>query len=259
MESEYGMLTIERRNKILEILKTDGRVVVGDLSVMFGVTEETIRRDLEKLEKEGFAKKTYGGAIIADSATVDLPFLIRKQSNIESKEHIAAIVCALIEDGDHLMLDASSTAVYIAKQLKSKKNLTVITNSIEIMLELSDISGWKVLSTGGTLREGSLSLVGYQAEKMISTFHVDKSIVSCNGIDSIKGITDANEMDAHMKRLMLESGNMKILAVDQTKFDRISFAKIEDISCVDMIVTDKKLSEEWKNIFENNNVDYRCN
>lgn len=251
------MLTIERRNKILEILKADGRVVVGDLSVMFSVTEETIRRDLEKLEKEGFAKKTYGGAIIADSATVDLPFLIRKQANVESKEHIAALVCALVEDGDHLMLDASSTAVYIAKQLKSKKNLTVITNSIEIMLELSDISGWKILSTGGTLREGSLSLVGYQAEKMISTFHVDKSIISCKGIDTGKGITDSNEMDAHIKKLMLESSNMKILAVDQSKFNRISFTKIEDISCIDTIVTDKKPTEDWKNIFENYNINYR--
>lgn len=250
------MLTIERRNKILEILKTDGRVVVGDLSVMFSVTEETIRRDLEKLEKEGFAKKTYGGAIIAESATVDLPFLVRKQSNVASKEHIAGLVCTLVEDGDHLMLDASSTAVYIAKQLKNKKNLTVITNSIEIMLELSDMSGWKILSTGGALREGSLSLVGHQAEKMISTFHVDKSIISCNGIDNRKGITDANEMDAHMKRLMLESANMKILAVDQSKFDRISFSKIEEIAGIDMIVTDKKPSEVWKDIFEKNNINY---
>ncbi len=251
------MLTIERRNKILEILKTDGRVVVGDLSIMFSVTEETIRRDLEKLEKEGFAKKTYGGAIIADNATVDLPFLIRKQSNVKSKERIAALVCAMVDDGDHLMLDASSTAVYIAKQLKSKKNLTVITNSIEIMLELSDIVGWNILSTGGALREGSLSLVGYQAEKMISTFHVDKSIISCKGIDTGKGITDANEMDAHIKKLMLESSNMKILAVDHTKFNRISFTKIEDISCIDTIVTDKKPSEDWRYIFEDNNVDYR--
>ncbi|MFT4143572.1 MAG: DeoR/GlpR family DNA-binding transcription regulator [Mobilitalea sp.] len=251
------MLTIERRNKILEILKTDGRVVVGDLSAMFKVTEETIRRDLEKLENQGFAKKTYGGAIIADNATVDIPFLIRKQSNVESKEHIAALVCSMVDDGDHLMLDASSTAVYIAKQLKSKKNLTLITNSIEIMLELSDISGWKILSTGGTLREGSLSLVGYQAEKMISTFHVDKSIISCKGIDIRKGITDSNEMDAHIKKLMLESSNMKILAVDQTKFNRISFTKIEDISGVDTIVTDKQPSEDWKNVFENNNTNYR--
>ena len=248
------MLTIERRNKILDILKKDGRVVVSDLSAMFSVTEETIRRDLEKLEKEGFAKKTYGGAIIVENANVDLPYMVRKESNVEGKEYIAEVISSMIDDGDHIMLDASSTAVYIAKHLKHKKNLTLITNSIEIMLELSDVTGWKILSTGGTLREGSLSLVGYQAEKMIGTYHVDKAIISSKGIDIEKGITDSNEMDAHIKNLMLESTNMKILAVDNSKFDKISFTKIEELSNIDVVVTDKEPSDRWKNTFETLNV-----
>ena len=248
------MLTIERRNKILEILKRDGRVLVSDLSAMFGVTEETIRRDLEKLEKEGFAKKTYGGAIAVENANIDLPYIIRKESNVAGKEYIAEAVNSLIEDGDHIMLDASSTAVYIAKHLKNKKNLTLITNSIEIMLELSDVAGWKILSTGGTLREGSLSLVGYQAEKMISSFHVDKAIISCKGVDIEKGITDSNEMDAHVKNLMLESTNMKILAVDNTKFDKISFTRIDDLAHVDVVVTDAEPGERWKKSFEALNI-----
>jgi len=248
------MLTIERRNKILEILKRDGRVVVSDLSAMFGVTEETIRRDLEKLEKEGFAKKTYGGAIIVENANVDLPYMVRKESNVEGKEYIAEVISSLIEDGDHIMLDASSTAVYIAKHLKHKKNLTLITNSLEILLELSDVTGWKILSTGGTLREGSLSLVGYQAEKMISTYHVDKAIISCKGVDIEKGITDSNEMDAHIKNLMLEATNMKILAVDSSKFEKISFTKIDDLSSIDVVVTDVEPSDRWKKTFETLNI-----
>jgi DeoR/GlpR family transcriptional regulator of sugar metabolism len=248
------MLTIERRNKILEILKKDGRVVVSDLSTMFNVTEETIRRDLEKLEKEGFAKKTYGGAIVVENANVDLPYIIRKESNVEGKEYIAEMISSLIDDGDHIMLDASSTAVYIAKRLKNKKNLTLITNSIEILLELSDVTGWKILSTGGTLREGSLSQVGYQAEKMISTYHVDKTIISCKGVDIEKGITDSNEMDAHIKNLMLDATNMKILAVDKSKFDKISFTKISDLSNVDVVVTDAELNDKWKKTFETLNI-----
>jgi DeoR/GlpR family transcriptional regulator of sugar metabolism len=248
------MLTIERRNKILEILKKEGRVLVGDLSVMFCVTEETIRRDLEKLEKEGFAKKTYGGAIIVENANVDLPYMVRKESNVEGKEYIAEAISSMIEDGDHIMLDASSTAVYIAKHLKNKKNLTLITNSIEIMLELSDVTGWKILSTGGTLREGSLSLVGYQAEKMISTFHVDKTIISCKGVDIEKGITDSNEMDAHIKNLMFESTNMRILAADSSKFDKISFIKIEDLANIDIVITDSEPNDRWKKTFETLNI-----
>ncbi len=248
------MLTIERRNKILEILKKDGRVVVSNLSAMFNVTEETIRRDLEKLEKEGLAKKTYGGAIVVENANVDLPYIVRKEANVEGKEYIAEMISTLIDDEDHIMLDASSTAVYIAKHLKNKKNLTLITNSIEVLLELSDVTGWKILSTGGTLREGSLSQVGYQAEKMISTFHVDKTIISCKGVDMEKGITDSNEMDAHIKNLMLDATNMKILAVDKSKFDKISFTKISDLSNVDVVVTDAELNDKWKKTFETLNI-----
>lgn len=244
------MLAIERRNKIYDILKKDGRVLVSSLSLEFKVTEETIRRDLEKLEKEGVAKKTYGGAILNESNNVDLPYTVRKKANVNNKKYIAELVSSMIEDGDHIMMDSSSTAVYIAKHLKNKKNITLITNSIEILLELSEVAGWKVLSTGGTLKEGSLSLVGYQAEKMISNYHVDKAIISCKGLDTENGITDSNEMEAHIKKLMLDSAKLKILAVDNSKFDKISFTKIGKISDIDIIVTDPKPDDKWQEEFK---------
>lgn len=243
------MLAIERRNIILSNLQKEGRVVVADLSKEFKVTEETIRRDLEKLEKEGFAKKTYGGAIINDSVNVDLPYTVRKKANVTNKQDIAELIDNIVEDGDHIMLDASSTAVYIAKSLKNKKNLTIITNSIEILLELSDVVGWKVLSTGGVMKEGSLSLVGLQAEKMIKSFHVDKTIISCKGIDIDYGLTDSNEMEAHIKMLMLDSAATKILAVDNSKFDKISFTRIGELSDIDIMVTDVKPNDKWKDLF----------
>lgn len=252
------MLAIERRNQILAMLQKDRQVVVNDLSANFNVTEETIRRDLEKLEKEGFAKKTYGGAIINESLNVDLPYTVRKKANVSGKQYIAEIISSLIEDGDHIMLDASSTAVYAAKHLKNKKNITIITNSIEILLELSEVAGWKVLSTGGALREGSLSLVGYQADKMITNYHVDKAIVSCKGIDMEKGITDSNEMDAHIKKLMLQSANTKILAADSTKFNKISFTKIGDLSDINMMITDSEPDDKWKQVLGNIQVKTQC-
>lgn len=241
------MLAIERRNEILALLQKESRVVVSDLSKIYNVTEETIRRDLEKLEKDGYAKKTYGGAIINESMNADLPFTVRKTANVISKQTIADIIASMIEDGDNIMLDASSTAVYIAKQLKNKKNLTIITNSIEILFELSDVKGWKVLSTGGTMKEGSLSLVGYQAEKMIQSYHVDKAIISCKGLDIDKGITDSNEMEAHIKKLMIDAAKIRILAADSTKFDKLSFTKICDLSDIDMIITDAEPDKKWMN------------
>lgn len=250
------MLAIERRNQILAILQKESRVVVGDLSRLFHVTEETIRRDLEKLEKEGFAKKAYGGAIINESFNIDIPYNVRKKANVQNKQVIAELIGELVQDGDHVMLDASSTAVYIAKHLKNKKNLTVITNSIEILLELSDVAGWKVLSTGGVMKEGSLSLVGYQAEKMISSFHVDKTIVSCKGIDADNGITDSNEMEAHIKKLMLDAANKRILAVDNSKFDKISFTKIDELNGVNIIVTDMEPDQRWKRTMASLNIEH---
>ena len=129
------MLAIERRNEILEKLQTDRRVVVSELSQLYDVSEETIRRDLEKLVNDGYAIKSYGGAVINENVNIELPFNIRKNRNILGKQHIAELVAGLVNDGDSIMLDASTTAVDIAKALqeKGKKNLTIITNSIEII------------------------------------------------------------------------------------------------------------------------------
>lgn len=240
------MLAIERRSEILARLQEERKVVVSDLSQLYNVTEETIRRDLEKLENEGLAKKTYGGAVLNESFNIDLPYTVRKKANVSGKQHIADRIAAMIEDGDHILLDASSTALFIAKRMKDKKNITVITNSVEILLELSDRTGWKILSTGGRLKEGGLALVGYQAERMISTFHVDYAIFSCKGIDIEHGLTDANESDAQIKKMISKSAKKKILAVDHSKFDKISFTQVCDLSEIDMVVTDEEPDECWK-------------
>lgn len=243
------MLAIERRNEILAILQAEHKVVVNDLSQRYQVTEETIRRDLEKLENEGLAKKTYGGAVLNESFNIDLPYTVRKKANVDSKQQIASLIVSMIEDGDHIMLDASSTALFVAKRMKDKKNMTVITNSVEILLELSDRIGWKILSTGGRLKEGGLALVGYQAERMISTFHVDYAIFSCKGIDVEHGLTDANESDAQIKKMVSKAAKKKILAVDHSKFDKISFTQVCELSEIDMVVTDEEPDERWKQIF----------
>lgn len=249
------MLAIERRNQILSKLQAESKVLVSDLSQQYGVTEETIRRDLDKLEKQGFAKKTYGGAVVSDGIYTDLPYNIRKETNVTSKKRIAGLISDLINDGDCIAIDASSTALYIIKELKHKNNITLITNSIEILLELADKKDWKVFSTGGVIREGALSLVGYQAERMIDNFHVDKSIISCKGVSERSGLTDSIEAEAEIKKHILNAADTKILAVDTSKFDKTAFAKIGELSEVDMIVTDGKPDENWLEVFEKNQID----
>lgn len=240
------MLAIERRNLILEKLSKEGKVLVSDLSREFGVAEETVRRDLEKLSGERLLTKTYGGAVASHNLNADLPYNIRKSSNIELKRNIAKKIARMIPDGCFLMLDASSTAVYIAREITDRKNITLITNSVEILFYLnSKTSGWNVLSTGGTLKEGALSLVGSSAERMIEGFHVDIAVCSAKGIDIEKGVTDSNEKDAQIKKAIFGAADRRVLAVDSTKFDKISFVKVCGFSDIDTVVTDAKPGDIW--------------
>lgn len=249
------MLAIERKNEILAKLRTDQRVVVSELAAHYNVTEETIRRDLDKLEKEGYATKTYGGAIWGNSTKTDLSYAIRNKTNVEAKNAIGELVCRFVEDGDHLMIDDSSTCLYIAKKLKEKKNLTIITNSVELAAELSCVEGWTIHLTGGRLKPESLSLVGGATQESLRRFHVDKVIMSCKGIDRTAGVTDSNEYHAQTKQSMLAAAKMRILALDHSKFDKISFVNIAELSAYDAVITDEEPSEDWLRYFEDHELD----
>lgn len=231
------MLAIERKNEILQKLRADQRVLVSELAAHYQVTEETIRRDLDKLEKEGYATKTYGGAILGNSTKTDLSHAIRSKTNVEFKNQIADLVCQMVDDGDHLMIDDSSTGLFCAKKLRDKKNLTIITTSVELVVELANVETWTILLTGGRLKAESLALVGSQCEKYLSNYHVDKVFVSCKGLDRNAGVTDSNELTALIKQAMLRAGRQKILVVDSSKFDKVSFVNITPVSGVEAIVT----------------------
>ncbi len=249
------MLAIERRNAILEKLQKDKRVVVSELSQYYQVTEETIRRDLEKLENDGLAVKSYGGAVLNEQNIVGLPFDVRKNQCVAEKQKIAGLIAGLVKEGEAVMLDVSSTAVYAAKELKKKEKLTVITNSIEIVVELYDMPEWTVISTGGTVREKSFALWGPHTDEVLSSYHVDKAIVSCKGLDLENGITDYVEQDASSKRMMLRASRERILAADHTKFDTTAFTKVTDWSSFTKIVTDRKPDKKWLEEFERHRIE----
>jgi DeoR/GlpR family transcriptional regulator of sugar metabolism len=249
------MLAIERRNAILSKLYLDGKVIVSALSQEFDVTEETIRRDLEKLDKEGLVKKSYGGAVLVQNFSTDLPHSVRKKANVEAKQKIAEKISSLFQDGDCIMLDASSTALLLLNYIRNLKNITLITNSVEALIELSDKDDWNVFSTGGKLKKGSLSLVGPSAEKTIRSFHVDYAVCSSKGLDISRGITDSNEKDSEMKQAIFESAETKILCVDSSKFDKISLIKVGDINDVDIIATDSEPNAHWQEYLKRKDVE----
>lgn len=248
------MLAIERKNEILNKLREEQRVLVSELAALYQVTEETIRRDLDKLEKEGYATKTYGGAIWGNSTKTDLSNTIRNKTNVEAKNTIAALAARLVEDGDHLMLDDSSTSLYLAKKLKDKKNLTIITNSVELVVELAGVEGWTIHLTGGRLKADSLALVGAQTQEMLRSYHVDKAFISCKGIDPEAGITDSSEFHAQNKQSMIHAARQRILVLDSTKFDKISYVDIAPLAKMDIIITNQKPDKTWLALFEEQKI-----
>lgn len=249
------MLAVERRNQILEKLQEERRVVVSELSQLYHVSEETIRRDLDKLEKEGLIVKSYGGAVINDNTNIDLPFNVRKKHNVQGKQKIAELVASLVNDGEHIMLDASSTAVFIAKALKQKKRLTVVTNSIEVLLELSDVPEWNVITPGGILREGFLALVGPKAVSGIASYNVEKTFLSCKAFDPDRGFSDTSEEFVQVKQTMMSAGKECILAVDSSKFYKLAFSTVGDLKDIDRIITDKKPDDYVLKLCEEANVE----
>ena len=249
------MLALERRNQILEKLQAEKRVVVSELSQLYDVSEETIRRDLDKLEKEGLAIKSYGGAVINEDVSIDLPFNVRKNQNVAGKQKMAELAASLVKDGDHIFLDASTTAVFVAKALKEKERLTVITNSVEILLELADVSGWNIISTGGVMKEGYLAFLGSKTDEIIRSYYADKVIFSCKALDQEWGIMESQEAFGSTKKAMIGSGRKKILVVDSSKFDQTAFSVAGNMKEVDVVVTDKEPTERWKKYFEKFNVE----
>lgn len=239
------MLAIERRNIILEQLQREKRVLVSELSTGFNVSEETIRRDLEKLSEDGFVIKTYGGAVLNENNYVDLPFVIRKNTNVAEKQEIGKLISTLIQDGEHIMLDFSSTAVCATQYLKEKHGLTIITNSVEVLIEMSEVAGFNVISTGGVLKEGTLALTGPQVDKAFASYHVDTAVFSAKGIDLVAGVSDSNESNAYIKRTFITAAERKILAIDHTKFDKKALVHICNLRDITHVVTDSKPSDEW--------------
>lgn len=238
------MLAAERRNKIIDLLHQDKKVLVSVLSRMFDVTEETIRRDLEKFEKKGIVTRTYGGAMLNRHINEDLPFTTRNELNTDIKRTIALKALDLINDGDTLMLDPSSTSFELLKLLSNRKNLTIITNSANILHYFAN-SALNIISTGGSLRPRSLSLVGPVAQNTLQRYNVDKAVISCKGIDLNKGITESNEPECELKKYMLRQCDKVIMLADHTKFDNTAFTVLSELESIDYLVTDREPSELW--------------
>lgn len=170
-------------------------------------------------------------------------------------KYIADIIGEFIKDGDSILLDSSTTALFTVKSIAEKSNITLITNSIEILLEIPQKSDWRIISTGGEFIRNGLSFAGRQAENVIDEYNVDLAVISCKGFDMRKGITDTRDYNAQIKKAFIRSAKKIYLAVDNTKFDQTSFVRFAEISDIDAVVTDTEPNEEWKRYLADHNIE----
>ncbi len=240
------MLAIERHREILAMLSREGSVRVTELSERFGVTEETIRRDLGKLETQGKIVRSHGGALMTESEETLRPFAWREVAYEAEKAAIGQMAISRIEEEDSVLLDASTTCWHMAKRLNDIP-LTVITNSLQIPVALSTRGRIDVHVLGGRMGKQSLSFVGPTAERQLQQYHVNKLFLSCKGADLERGISDATEAQAHLRQIMLECADKKYLLIDHSKFGIQSLANICSISVFDEVITDSGTDETTLN------------
>ena len=172
------MLGIERRQKIMDILQKNKKVYVAKLALEFGITEETVRRDLEKLENQNLLQRSYGGAVLMEKTNEDLSFDQRSITHVAEKRKITEKAHQLIEKGDTIFMDSSSTALMLRPYLENKENITIITNSIRLLYDAALNTNLHIISTGGKLKENSFALIGPTALDTIDKFTVDVAIIS---------------------------------------------------------------------------------
>ena len=248
------MLALERQKRILQHINDNGVAHVADLSREFNVTEETIRRDMAKLETKGLLVKTYGGAISPTGSSTDFSLEKRKRLNNESKIKIAKRAVNFISEGDTIFLDASTTTLALAREMKSIKDITVITNSLLAVNELIGCEGIKVIGTGGFAGTNQ-SFVGNAAEECIlKNYFADKVFFSSKGVSAEGGILESNEFECGVKRAMIKNSSVKFYLCDKDKIGSAGYLRLAEFSELDFLITDGRIDKKLKNIIDENKI-----
>lgn len=248
------MLAIERRQDIMALIRRKKSVRVHDLAIQYDVTEETIRRDLDKLDKEGKVTKTYGGAVLENLVSDNPSFTDRLKVNMSQKKTIGAKAAELIEEGETIFIDMSTTALEVIKAVPDTMTITVITNSLEAIIELSKRQNICLVTIGGTFDRSNLFMGGAMANEFIEHYYVDKTFFSVKALSKNRGMMDSKEEVAEIKSKMVLNSREAILVIDGSKVDKTALFNMIALDHVSTVVTDHHLDQEWAEIFEAHNI-----
>lgn len=241
-----AMLPAERLEKMKQIVQSRGAVRVSDLCHELNVSAVTVRNDLSQLEKQGVLARSHGGAVALEPSKLGYERPFREQEGLfaAEKERIGRLAASLVCDGDVVIFDVGTTTTQVARHLSDNRRVVVVTNSLNIALELERFPQVRVLVMGGTLRPLQHSLVNPYATLLLSQVHADKLFLGCNGISTVAGVTNANLQEAEVKQAMIKAAKAVIVVADGSKIGVVAAAHIANLTEIDVLITDKSASQQ---------------
>jgi DeoR/GlpR family transcriptional regulator of sugar metabolism len=243
--STFTISGVERQNQIAQLIARNQRITVAKICETFEVSEATARRDLETLAAQGKAQRVHGGAIVLQAAPPEQPMLLRQSEQAEEKLRIGQAAAALIQDGETVFLGSGTTVLEAARALRSRRALTVITNSLPVVNVLAGLPDITLVCLGGILRPSELSFIGHITQQALSEVRADKIIIGIHAISLEHGFTNDYLQETMTDRAILRAGQRVIVVADQTKFGRVSTAHVAPVEAAHSIVTDKNTDPEF--------------
>ena len=246
--------TPERQRQILSLLSRQGRLSVAEIVEQFSISEATARRDLESLASEGKVQRVHGGAIAVEQAPPELPILERENEEADEKTRIGRVTAELIADNESVFLGSGTTVLDVAKNLRDRKNLTVITNSLPVLNTLAGLKEITVISLGGQLRDSELSFIGHITEQALAEIRVDKVVMGTRGISLEHGLTNDYLQETLTDRAILRIGREVIIVADHTKVNRVSTVLLAPLDAVHTFVTNEQADEKFIQSLKKQNI-----
>lgn len=249
------MLILDRQNKILHFVQKHRVATVTELSKEFNVHEATIRRDLTKLENKQLLRRTHGGVMAEDEVVSEPPFQEREITQLDDKKRIGKYAGKFINEGDNIILDSGTTTVHIVDEILEKKNLTIITNDINIAAKLRFSEKNKVIVTGGNLFPQSYMLNGEITNKVLSELFVNTAFIATPAFHHKLGLSHFDDYLVPAKKSMIQSSKQTILLADHTKIGKMSLHKVADIDEIDTLITTNKVKDQDVHYLNDSNIE----
>src|SRR3972149_3189033 len=237
--------TPERQKQILFLLTRQGRLSVTEIVEQFSISEATARRDLDTLASKGKAQRVHGGVIAVEQAPPELPILERESEQPEEKTRIGRAAASLVADKETVFLGSGTTVLEVARNLRDRKNLTVITNSLPVLNMLAGINEITVISLGGMLRDSELSFIGHITEQALIEVRADKVFMGTRGVSLEHGLTNDYLQETLTDRAIMQGGRKVIIVADHTKVNRVATVLLAPLNSMHTFVTDSKVDKKF--------------